>query len=92
MVGTLNLLQSMAAAGVRKLVFSSSATVYGASEEVPLKESSPLGATNPYGRTKEQIEDILSDLSAADPRWSIALSENPTGFAPQVAVHEGQQD
>lgn len=80
-VGTLNLLQSMENAGVRQLVFSSSATVYGASENVPLPESSPLDATNPYGRTKEQIEDILTDLSAADPRWSIAVLRyfNPAG-------------
>ncbi|MGO4229455.1 UDP-glucose 4-epimerase GalE [Arthrobacter sp. YAF34] len=80
-VGTLNLLHSMDAAGVRRLVFSSSATVYGASEEVPLIEKAPLDATNPYGRTKEQIEDILSDLGAADPRWSIALLRyfNPVG-------------
>ena len=80
-VGTLNLLRSMDAAGVRRLVFSSSATVYGASEDVPLIEKSPLDATNPYGRTKEQIEDILSDLGAADPTWSIALLRyfNPVG-------------
>ena len=71
----------MDAAGVRRLVFSSSATVYGASEDVPLIEKAPLDATNPYGRTKEQIEDILSDLGAADPRWSIALLRyfNPVG-------------
>jgi UDP-glucose 4-epimerase len=80
-VGTLNLLESMQKAGVYRLVFSSSATVYGASEDVPLIEKSPLGANNPYGRTKEQIEDILADLSAADPRWSIALLRyfNPVG-------------
>lgn len=79
--GTLNLLEGMDKAGVRRLVFSSSATVYGASEQVPLMEKSPMGATNPYGRTKAQIEDILSDLSAADPRWSIARLRyfNPVG-------------
>ncbi|KRE79908.1 UDP-glucose 4-epimerase GalE [Arthrobacter sp. Soil763] len=79
--GTLNLLHSMEAAGVRRLVFSSSATVYGASEEVPLVEKAPLDATNPYGRTKEQIEDILADLGEADSRWSIALLRyfNPVG-------------
>lgn len=80
-VGTLNLLQAMDMADVRTLVFSSSATVYGASEDVPLSEGTPLDATNPYGRTKEQIEDILSDLSFADPRWRIALLRyfNPVG-------------
>ncbi|RJT78354.1 UDP-glucose 4-epimerase GalE [Arthrobacter cheniae] len=79
--GTLNLLRVMDDADVRTLVFSSSATVYGASEEVPLTEKLPLDAVNPYGRTKEQIEDILTDLGAADPRWSIALLRyfNPVG-------------
>lgn len=80
-VGTLNLLASMDKHGVRSLVFSSSATVYGASEEVPLIEKMPLDATNPYGRTKEQIEDILTDLGAADPTWRVALLRyfNPVG-------------
>ncbi len=79
--GTLSLLRVMDDAGVRTLVFSSSATVYGASEEVPLTEKLPLDAVNPYGRTKEQIEDILTDLGAADPRWNIALLRyfNPVG-------------
>lgn len=80
-VGTLNLLASMDKYGVRTIVFSSSATVYGASEEVPLIEKMPLDATNPYGRTKEQIEDILTDLGAADPTWRVALLRyfNPVG-------------
>lgn len=80
-VGTLNLLASMDKYDVRSLVFSSSATVYGASEEVPLIEKMPLDATNPYGRTKEQIEDILTDLGAADPTWRVALLRyfNPVG-------------
>ncbi|WP_298251647.1 UDP-glucose 4-epimerase GalE [uncultured Arthrobacter sp.] len=79
--GTLNLLRVMDDAGVRTLVFSSSATVYGTSDEVPLTEKLPLDAVNPYGRTKEQIEDILSDLGASDPRWNIALLRyfNPVG-------------
>lgn len=80
-VGTLNLLASMDKYGVRTIVFSSSATVYGASEEVPLIEKMPLDATNPYGRTKEQIEDILTDLGAADSTWRVALLRyfNPVG-------------
>lgn len=80
-VGTLNLLRGMETAGVRRLVFSSSATVHGAAENVPLPESTPLNAANPYGRTKEQIEDILSDVSAADSRWSVGLLRyfNPAG-------------
>ncbi|MEW1951427.1 UDP-glucose 4-epimerase GalE [Pseudarthrobacter sp902506025] len=92
-VGTLNLLESMESANVRKLVFSSSATVYGASEQVPLIEKSPLDATNPYGRTKEQIEDILSDLSAADARWSVALLRyfNPVGAHESGRIGEDPQ-
>ncbi len=79
--GTLNLLNSMDRHDVRTLVFSSSATVYGAAEQVPLIEKMPLDATNPYGRTKEHIEDILSDVGAADSRWNIALLRyfNPVG-------------
>ena len=79
--GTLNLLEVMDRHDVRTIVFSSSATVYGASEEVPLIEKMPMDAVNPYGRTKEQIEDILADLGAADERWSIALLRyfNPVG-------------
>jgi UDP-glucose 4-epimerase len=92
-VGTLNLLESMEGAGVRRLVFSSSATVYGASEEVPLIEKSPLNATNPYGRTKEQIEDILSDLGAASRNWSIALLRyfNPVGAHESGRIGEDPQ-
>ncbi|MPY09621.1 UDP-glucose 4-epimerase GalE [Arthrobacter bussei] len=88
--GTLNLLRVMDDAGVRTLVFSSSATVYGASEEVPLTEKLPLDAVNPYGRTKEQIEDILSDLGAADPRWNIALLRyfNPVGAHSSGSIGE----
>ncbi|MEB7503508.1 UDP-glucose 4-epimerase GalE [Arthrobacter koreensis] len=79
--GTLNLLDAMDRHDVRTIVFSSSATVYGASEEVPLAEDMPMDAVNPYGRTKEQIEDILADLGASDERWSIALLRyfNPAG-------------
>lgn len=79
--GTLNLLDCMQEAGVRRLVFSSSATVYGTSDAVPLTEETPLDAINPYGRTKQQIEDVLTDLSASDPRWSIAALRyfNPVG-------------
>jgi len=79
--GTLNLLDAMDRHDVRTIVFSSSATVYGASEEVPLAEHMPMDAVNPYGRTKEQIEDILADLGASDERWSIALLRyfNPVG-------------
>lgn len=92
-VGTVNLLEAMDQAGVRRMVFSSSATVYGASENVPLIEKSPLDATNPYGRTKEQIEDILSDLSASDERWSVALLRyfNPVGAHESGLIGEDPQ-
>jgi UDP-glucose 4-epimerase len=88
--GTLNLLRCMEEHGVRTLVFSSSATVYGAAEEVPMTEKMQLDATNPYGRTKEQIEDILSDLGAADNRWRIALLRyfNPVGAHPSGRIGE----
>ncbi|MFI7496436.1 UDP-glucose 4-epimerase GalE [Kocuria sp. M4R2S49] len=79
--GTLNLLDAMAAHGCRTIVFSSSATVYGAPEEMPLTEKQPMDAQNPYGRTKEHIEDMLVDLAAGDPSWNVALLRyfNPVG-------------
>jgi UDP-glucose 4-epimerase len=80
-LGTISLLESMQEAEVRTLVFSSSATVYGDPSAVPITEAFPLGATNPYGRSKLMIEDILRDLVKADPRWRIALLRyfNPVG-------------
>ena len=79
--GTLVLLDEMRRAGVFKLVFSSSATVYGDPASVPIREDFPTSATNPYGRTKLMIEEILRDLSASDPRWAIVLLRyfNPVG-------------
>jgi UDP-glucose 4-epimerase len=79
--GSLVLFQTMAEAGVRKLVFSSSATVYGDPYTVPIIEDFPLQATNPYGRSKLMIEEILRDLAIADPSWRIALLRyfNPVG-------------
>ena len=79
--GTLNLLDAMEAHGCRSLVFSSSATVYGAPEEMPLTEKQSMDAQNPYGRTKEHIEDMLVDLAASDPSWNVALLRyfNPVG-------------
>ena len=80
-VGTLRLLEAMARADVRTLVFSSSATVYGDPATVPIKEDFPLAATNPYGATKLHIEDMLRDLHCADERWRFALLRyfNPVG-------------
>lgn len=92
-VGTLNLLASMDKHNLRNLVFSSSATVYGFNEDVPLTEECELNAANPYGRTKEQIEDILVDLGAADPRWRIALLRyfNPVGAHESGQIGEDPQ-
>ncbi|WP_214756181.1 UDP-glucose 4-epimerase GalE [Exiguobacterium sp. s157] len=80
-VGTTVLLEVMNAFDVKRIVFSSSATVYGMPERTPIDESFPLSATNPYGRTKLMIEDIMRDLAVADPSWSIALLRyfNPIG-------------
>jgi UDP-glucose 4-epimerase len=79
--GTLTLCAAMAQAGVRRLVFSSSATVYGDPDAVPVREDHPLRPTNPYGRSKAMIESILHDLWRADPAWRIALLRyfNPVG-------------
>lgn len=79
--GTLNLLHAMEDHDCRTIVFSSSATVYGEVETMPLTEKVEKDATNPYGRTKEQIEDVLTDLAASDERWSVALLRyfNPVG-------------
>ncbi|HWU85254.1 MAG TPA: UDP-glucose 4-epimerase GalE [Rhodocyclaceae bacterium] len=79
--GSVALFESMAAAGVKQLVFSSSATVYGDPAEVPIREDAPLSATNPYGRSKLMIEDMLRDVYRADPEWRIALLRyfNPVG-------------
>ncbi|MBF0211689.1 MAG: UDP-glucose 4-epimerase GalE [Desulfamplus sp.] len=79
--GTLSLLEVMKSHGVKNLVFSSSATVYGEPKTLPIKEDFPLSVTNPYGRTKLMIEEILKDLQASDPSWNIALLRyfNPVG-------------
>jgi UDP-glucose 4-epimerase len=80
--GTLNLCRAMAAHDVFKLVFSSSATVYGDPAQTPILEDSGTGKpVNPYGRTKLMIEELLTDLCTSDPRWSIALLRyfNPIG-------------
>lgn len=79
--GTLILCEVMKDNNVKNLVFSSSATVYGMAEEVPISEHFPLSATNPYGQTKLMIEEILRDLYVSDDSWSIALLRyfNPIG-------------
>ncbi len=88
--GTVNLLQAMKQAEVFKFVFSSSATVYGDPATVPILESFPLSATNPYGRTKLMVEEVCRDLAASDSRWQIALLRyfNPAGAHPSGQIGE----
>ena len=79
--GTISLLQAMESAQVKTLVFSSSATVYGDPQYLPLDENHPTNATNPYGRSKLHIEEMLNDVAASDPTWRIACLRyfNPVG-------------
>ena len=79
--GTLVLLEVMKKFNVKKLIFSSSATVYGNPKAVPIDEDFPLSVTNPYGRTKLMLEEIMSDLYISDSEWSIVLLRyfNPIG-------------
>jgi UDP-glucose 4-epimerase len=88
--GSLVLFKVMAAAGVKSLVFSSSATVYGDPQSVPIREHFPLSATNPYGRSKLMIEEILCDLYRADASWRIALLRyfNPVGAHTSGSIGE----
>ncbi len=85
-VGSLNLFAIMYEFGIKTIVFSSSATVYGDPASMPIKEDFPLSATNPYGRTKLMLEDILRDLHAADNSWRIGLLRY---FNPIGAHHSG---
>jgi len=91
--GTLSLLRAMQEHRVRRLVFSSSATVYGAKASVPMTEDLPTSATNPYGWTKVMIEQILRDLAATDPEWRFALLRyfNPVGAHPSGRIGEDPQ-
>ncbi|OPX84925.1 MAG: UDP-glucose 4-epimerase [Pelotomaculum sp. PtaB.Bin104] len=88
--GTIVLCEVMQQYGVKRIVFSSSATVYGVPERVPIAEDFPTGATNPYGRTKLMIEEILRDLYQSDQDWSIALLRyfNPVGAHPSGCIGE----
>jgi len=88
--GTIVLLEVMKKHGVRTLVFSSSATVYGDPASVPITEDFPLSAVNPYGRSKLFIEDMLRDLCRAEPEWQIALLRyfNPSGADPSGRIGE----
>jgi UDP-glucose 4-epimerase len=103
--GTVTLLEVMAVAKCKSLVFSSSATVYGESNVSPLDESMPTSATNPYGRSKLIIEEILFDLAKSDPEWSIIslryfnpigahasglIGENPNGIPNNLLPYVSQ--
>jgi len=103
--GTFNLLAAMQQAGVKKLVFSSSATVYGVPQALPIPETAPLSATNPYGQSKLWIEQLLHDTFKADNSWRIAtlryfnpvgahesglIGENPRGIPNNLMPYLGQ--
>ena len=79
--GTITLLRAMKDLNIKRIIFSSSATVYGTPQYLPLDENHPLSVTNPYGRTKLQVEEILSDLCASDDQWSAVCLRyfNPIG-------------
>ena len=80
-VGTVSLLNAMKASNLKTLVFSSSASIYGAPQYLPIDEHHPKSVTNPYGRTKLQIEDILADLVSSEPEWRVSCLRyfNPVG-------------
>ena len=92
-VGTVRLLEAMQAAGANQLVFSSSATVYGNPQQLPLTEDHPLSATNPYGQTKLVIENMLRELQASNPAWRIGILRyfNPVGAHPSGLIGEDPQ-
>ncbi|MCW7554370.1 UDP-glucose 4-epimerase GalE [Endozoicomonas gorgoniicola] len=92
--GTVVLCEAMKTANVKRIVFSSSATVYGDPASLPIMEDFPLSATNPYGRSKLMVEDILRDLYLSDNEWSIALLRyfNPVGAHPSGMIGEDPND
>ena len=92
--GTLNLLEAMDGAGVKNIVFSSSATVYGDPASLPITEDFPLSATNPYGRSKLIIEEMLGDIYRSDEAWNIAILRyfNPVGAHISGRIGESPND
>lgn len=90
LIGTLNLCEMMKEFGVSNIVFSSSATVYGDPSQVPITEDFPTNPTNPYGWTKLMIEQILTDIQAANPNWNVILLRyfNPVGAHPSGLIGE----
>lgn len=93
LTGTLNLLTIMDKYNIKKLVFSSSATVYGIPESVPISEEFPLSTLNPYGSTKLMVEDILRDIYKADSSWDVVLLRyfNPIGAHESGEIGEDPQ-
>lgn len=94
LISTMNLCEIMAEFGVKKIVFSSSATVYGKPKTVPIREDFPLSCTNPYGRTKLMIEEMLRDLAVSDDEWDIAILRyfNPVGAHISGMIGEDPKD
>ncbi|MEM9600989.1 MAG: UDP-glucose 4-epimerase GalE [Pseudomonadota bacterium] len=92
--GLITLLQAMTKAGVFQLVFSSSATVYGDTQTLPVPEDAPLNFTNPYGYTKLAGEQILAQVATAEPRWTIGILRyfNPVGAHPSGLIGESPRD
>lgn len=92
--GTNTLLQTLQTAAIKRLVFSSSATVYGDPESVPISESARLSVTNPYGRSKLMVEQMLADLSRSDPSWAIGVLRyfNPVGAHSSGLIGEDPND
>ncbi|AZV40973.1 UDP-glucose 4-epimerase GalE [Peribacillus asahii] len=90
LIGTLVLCEVMDKYNVKKMVFSSSATVYGIPKKVPISEDFSLGATNPYGRTKLMVEEVLRDYYISNPNWSIVILRyfNPIGAHPSGNIGE----
>ncbi len=91
--GTLELVRVMDEHDCRRIVFSSSATVYGDPQSVPINEGAPLGATNPYGWSKLMVEKVLTDVASSDERWSVALLRyfNPVGAHDSGRIGEDPQ-
>lgn len=92
--GTLNLLQAMSECNVKTLIFSSSATVYGTPEQLPIPETHPLSATSPYGQTKLTCEHMLRELYGSDPTWRLGILRyfNPVGAHTSGLIGEDPQD
>lgn len=92
-IGTISLLKAMTRHGIKNLIFSSSASVYGDPKYTPINESHPLNPTNPYAQTKKQIEEIVVDLAASDSEWKTIILRyfNPVGAHPSGQIGENPQ-